>query len=535
MKKLFFLITFGVVIIVLTGVIIAGSNILTAEEDIEALITVNKSFLERSRLYSHLLELKEQINSKTPDYYRIKKLIEETKEEINNCFACHKNDLTKNKITRIKYKLEHLHNLPPQNINSSLVNDIFYFSKLSYFKAVDLFITHTSSAKSAIESAKITPIVTSFFGFVALVVFTIISFVKIEKLEKNIKEREYTLEQWALTWQDTFDSVSDMIGVLDENLKLISSNESLNKFLKENISLDEIFRFLGITNYSEDLVLEEPKVLEISGKSYSIKFYKRRNGKGNILVIRDITYEVELERKYLQQEKMAAIGIMAAGIAHELRNPLTGIMGYSEILKSCSLEDKAVKMIDRIYTSATRMDKIINDLLVFSRKIKLTKEKTDIHKVLDKAIDNVKEAVNHYDIKIIKRYSYLPSIMVDSSLIEQVITNILINAIQAIEESNVGDSITVETRKDSQKVIIEITDNGPGMDENIISRIFEPFFTTKDPGRGTGLGLSICYSFIKAHGGDIHVKSALGKGSTFTIELPIKTVTRIIHEPSSEG
>lgn len=228
------------------------------------------------------------------------------------------------------------------------------------------------------------------------------------------------------------------------------------------------------------------------------------------------------QAQLVQSEKMAAFGQLGAGIAHEVKNPLAGILGYTQLsLRKMNREDVLYKNLQVIEKETKRCRTIIDNLLKFARQEKVTFESVEINRVVEDAEAIVDHQLAMHKVKLEKDCAPgLPPIMGNANQIQQVLMNIMINAQQAMD-GNPG-LIRVSTRQvEGERVEIRVTDNGPGIPDEIRGKLFEPFFTTKSAGKGTGLGLSVSYGIIKDHGGDITVESEAGKGSTFVITLPV--------------
>jgi len=228
------------------------------------------------------------------------------------------------------------------------------------------------------------------------------------------------------------------------------------------------------------------------------------------------------QQKIMESERLAIIGQLAAGVAHELNNPLGGVLVYSHLLlEDLDDEDPKRENLEKIVTQATRCKEIVKGLLDFARQTEPKIELANINKILKDTLSLVENQSLFQNIKISKSFcSSPPQVMVDKAQIQQVLMNIVFNAAEAME--GYGDLI-ISTRvaEADQFMEIEFTDTGCGIPEENLERLFEPFFTTKEVGHGTGLGLAISYGIIQRHGGDIEVKSQVGKGTTFTIRLPI--------------
>jgi signal transduction histidine kinase len=240
---------------------------------------------------------------------------------------------------------------------------------------------------------------------------------------------------------------------------------------------------------------------------------------------------VELERamqtvkltqeQLIQREKLSAVGMFVAGVAHELNNPLTAVVGLSELLKSLPAGASPREYHDRIAKSAMRCHKIVHSLLSFSRQQPAERKLIQAHDVVGEVLDVMAYELRTNGIKVICEFTeVLAPIVADSHQLQQVFVNILSNARQAMEPAGRGGQITIRTWQSESTVCLEVADNGPGIRPENLARIFDPFFTTKPVGRGTGLGLSLCYGIIQEHGGRILAQSEFGKGAVFRIELP---------------
>ena len=259
-------------------------------------------------------------------------------------------------------------------------------------------------------------------------------------------------------------------------------------------------------------------------------------GKTVLLVVTsDITKRLETEQQLIQASKMATLGEMATGVAHELNQPLSVIETASsffmrKINKKERIEDEHLfTMAKKIRSNVDRATKIIHHMREFGRKSDVTKRKTDTNKVLSKALEIFAQQLKLREIEVVKELQEdLPPILADSNRLEQVFINLLINARDAIEakweesDHKGGDKkISLKTGSKDGMVIIEVKDTGIGIPQSIFDKIFEPFFTTKKVGRGTGLGLSISYGIIQDFGGSIHVLSNKNGGASFVIKLPV--------------
>jgi signal transduction histidine kinase len=230
-----------------------------------------------------------------------------------------------------------------------------------------------------------------------------------------------------------------------------------------------------------------------------------------------------MEQRLRQADKLASIGQLAAGVAHEINNPLSLILGYTKMLrKQCPTEGQAHEDLDIVYNNARACKKIVEDLLNFSHRGKAYLVPTDIHAVVEEAVRSLGEKLRSAGIHIVRHFEpSLPSMMADAEKMKRVFTNLLLNSIQAMKTEG---TITIRTEHDREKNGIRMifSDTGPGIPEGMRDKVFEPFFTTKPPGEGTGLGLAVSYGIVEEHGGEISVGSKEGAGASFSLWFPLQ-------------
>jgi two-component system NtrC family sensor kinase len=230
----------------------------------------------------------------------------------------------------------------------------------------------------------------------------------------------------------------------------------------------------------------------------------------------------QVQDQLIQAGKMAALGELAAGVAHEINNPLTGVLTFSSLmLKKVDENHPWKRDLENIVQQTTRCRNIVRGLLDFARQRKPDKKEWDIHALIERTLTLVENQARFQNIKILKEFKPdIPKLHVDGDQIQQVFMNILINAADAMAQN--GGTLTIRTDTHDQTVEVSFTDTGCGISKEHLSKLFTPFFTTKETGKGTGLGLAISYGIIQSHGGEIEVESEVGKGSTFRIKLPIE-------------
>ena len=250
-------------------------------------------------------------------------------------------------------------------------------------------------------------------------------------------------------------------------------------------------------------------------------------------LVRDVSERKRLDdqakdiyQQILQSEKMAALGQTISGVAHELNNPLATILSWAERLSEKSLDDTVKRGVSVILGEAERAARIVRNLLTFARKRQSTRAMIDVNRLVSntialRAYDRMPTLTVSADLA-----SNLPSVFADAHQIQQVLLNLMINAEQAMLDSNGRGCLVVRTHHDAEHdvALIEVVDNGPGIPLEAQTRIFDPFFTTKEVGKGTGLGLTVAYAIVQEHGGRIRVKPTPGGGATFSVELPLSSL-----------
>jgi len=243
---------------------------------------------------------------------------------------------------------------------------------------------------------------------------------------------------------------------------------------------------------------------------------------GVIISVRDVTMEKKLEQQIIQSERLAAMGQMIGGFAHELNNPLTSILGMAELLQDGDVSEAARKQVAILHKEARRAAEIVQNLQYFARPPAPGKSQVNLSELVQRTVQMQAYPLRKSNIAVdFLPEPAIPAIMADSSQLMQVFLNLLLNAEQAIRESREKGTIRVRIGRNPDSVWVVFQDDGPGIPPENMAHIFDPFFTTKRPGRGTGLGLSICKTVLREHGGNIEAASAPGGGAAFTITLPV--------------
>ena len=238
------------------------------------------------------------------------------------------------------------------------------------------------------------------------------------------------------------------------------------------------------------------------------------------------------QNEVIKSEKMASIGRLATGIAHEIGNPLGIILGYVELLEREDLnKDERADFLKRLESEVRRIHRIIRDLLDFSRPSVHDQEKAEVHDLLDEVLTVLSPQSVFEEIEISRQYdAKKQTVSIAPDSLKQIFLNIILNAADAMNEvpdetlTRMTKTLNIRTENRENFLIVDFLDNGYGISSENVERVFDPFFTTKDPGRGTGLGLSICYTIMDRAGGSIHVDSKPGQGTKVTLEIPLATV-----------
>ena len=359
---------------------------------------------------------------------------------------------------------------------------------------------------------------------------------------KNRQELDRLLEQAVKTgddWQDTFDSIPDLICVLDRDARIIRVNRSFSERLhKPSVALigvrcsDVIHAspmppatclFPSVITAGQPA--QEEQDVEIGGSLFAASFFPLYDATGGIRgavrIFRDITEKKRLNDQFTQSEKMAAIGTLAAEMAHEINNPLHYINNYLYLLyESLPLDFAQKEYVDKIQTGVDNLAQLTRDLLEFSRPQTDPFLPVNLRDVVKTSLDLCEKHIRERHVRVVRHDGPRESLVMGSErMLQQVFANLIQNALDALTPEG---CIVLTTSCDEERCTVECEDTGSGIEAKNIARIFEPFFTTKKSfdRRGTGLGLSICYNIIKQHNGDIAVSSKEGQGTKFTITLP---------------
>ncbi len=361
------------------------------------------------------------------------------------------------------------------------------------------------------------------------------------KTFSKLKELEGLVEVIAkgkFQWEATFDAIAEPVMIVSQDYEIRRANLAMARTAGVNITqvtgrkCHEIFasRAEPCENcpLSSAVKLgkgeDEPlrnKIQKQDFHAYAYPFVES-NGKCDsaVMYYRNITEEIRLRQEVFQQEKMAAIGMLAGGVAHEVNNPLGGVLAFTQLLlQRVKPADPFYEDLKEIESAAVRCKKIIQDLLDFSR-VSRDKENAlvDVNVLLEKVVPFVRMELRSLNVDLkLNLDKQVPKIEGAPDRLQQVFLNLMTNACHAMPK---GGNLSLTTKKSPKGIEIEVKDSGAGIPKENLNRIFEPFFTTKQAGKGTGLGLAISYRIIQDHGGRMVVESEIGRGTTFTLFLP---------------
>jgi len=241
-----------------------------------------------------------------------------------------------------------------------------------------------------------------------------------------------------------------------------------------------------------------------------------------IISVRDITVEKKLEQQIIQSERLAAMGQMIGGFAHELNNPLTGILGMSELLQDPQTPEASRKQLEMLQQQARRAVDIVQNLMYFSRPPAPGKAAIDLRELVQRTLHLHAYSLRKSNITVdFLPEGSIPPVSGDAHQLMQVFLNLILNSEQAMREVRDRGTLRIRLEKRDKEVAVTLLDDGPGIPPDILPNIFDPFYTTKRPGRGTGLGLSICKAILREHNGNVEAASGPGGGAVFTVTLPL--------------
>lgn len=357
------------------------------------------------------------------------------------------------------------------------------------------------------------------------------------QMTRHLFNAQENLKKGAETLRSIFEGISDPLALVNPDCTLEITNRAYREWVSKGI--DAVFTSkcypencdadtMRPVCFLEKLKREKRAVSEYwegdDKRYYYMHLYPIFDDYGNVIkavhYVKDITDKKQMEEQMRMAEKLAAVGQLSAGIAHEINNPIGGIRLCFNNLMAMKMDDDAKNMhIDVINSGLERIQGIIRQLLDFSKKSSLNVSSVSINSLIDNVLKLTERLFAQKEIRIFKNLSQdIPDIMIDQNKMEQAFLNIILNAVQEMDGKS--GSLTIETSSENGYCKASFTDTGAGIPDEVLPHIFDPFFTTKPIGKGTGLGLSVSKSIVEQHNGQITVETSK-KGTKFTVKLPI--------------
>jgi two-component system NtrC family sensor kinase len=365
---------------------------------------------------------------------------------------------------------------------------------------------------------------------------------------ENVQLLDEVMRQRRLL-EDTFNSLVDLVVVIDNQMRIVQTNDAFASRIgtpRAELLEQPLSAFVGAETAAW-VAAADPAQAPLPSGTRPVEdarlggtflltatplITQQGDAAGRVLVARDITRQTRLEaeraalrERLAQSEKLASLGQFVAGIAHEMNNPLQGVLGHLELLIDMSEAAKPMrKELRQIYQDADRAAKIVGNLLVFTGSRRMARRRLQLDRVVSRAVASRAASLRRNGIEVVRRQGAdVPAVVGDPLLLQQALLNILINAEHAIVDHGAAvRRITIATSSDAagDRVTLTVHDSGPGIPADVLPRMFDPFFTTKDVGKGTGLGLAIAYGIVQEHGGTIAGSNDATGGAVFRIDLP---------------
>jgi two-component system NtrC family sensor kinase len=347
------------------------------------------------------------------------------------------------------------------------------------------------------------------------------------ELDAKLEARTEALRQAAQEWRTCFDAMGDPLAIIRGGCEVVRANASFAR--RAGVGLGALPGLRCVDHAFGDLpcprhhLAESPeRVVQFRNRSWLMRGFPF-GGDALVVVYKDVTQEREVTRRLFQAEKMSALGQLAGGVAHEINNPLGGILAFAQIMSQDERSPDDQESLRLISDAAMRAKRIVESLLRFSRVPKEHERgSVDLGKVVEDALLILQSNLRDGKLTVVRELDGARTIG-NANQLQQVVVNLVVNASQAVAGKG---RIVVRTGPGAPgRVVVTVTDDGPGVPPDLVERVFEPFFTTKPEGQGTGLGLSICYRIAEEHGGSIRLENLREGGARFVVDLPAELAT----------
>lgn len=365
---------------------------------------------------------------------------------------------------------------------------------------------------------------------------------RVRELEKLIA----TISRGKMQWEHTFDVITDPVTIIDREYHILRANKSLAKAsdmdVRQVIGKKCHVIFAGYSSpcprcpVEKTLADRQSHSVELEPfpkkrRQYHASVYSLPQPIGDtdeiVLHYRDVTDEKNLQRQLMQTDKMAAIGTLAGGVAHEINNPLGAILAFAQLaLREIREGQPCHEYLTEIEEATLRCKKIVRDLLDFSRQnFDERMQELELNEAVEKALTLIQVNARDCQVTVVRRFAEdLPRMQGHIHKLQQIVMNLVTNAMHAMKDGGGVCTLATSCSPDRRSVMLDVEDTGGGIAEDDLVKIFDPYFTTKEQGEGTGLGLSICYKIVREHQGTIEVDSGRGRGTKFRLRFPVARV-----------
>jgi two-component system NtrC family sensor kinase len=344
-------------------------------------------------------------------------------------------------------------------------------------------------------------------------------------LDDKLAARSAALVRAANEWRTCFDAIGDPLAIMKDGCEVVRANTAFARaagvapnMLAGLRCKDHAFGSLPCPSRCA-LIAGAERETSFGDRTWVVRgFPFEESERATVVAFKDVTDEREVSRRLFHAEKMSAVGQLAGGVAHEINNPLGGILAFAQLMSRESRSAEDVENLRLIQDAAMRAKRIVESLLRFSRRPRNEEKVTvDLVTVAEDALFLVKPQMKDGRVEVVRRLEKA-QVVGNANQLQQVVVNLVVNAIQAMHGEG---RLTIATGPASpSRVRLSVADTGPGVRPDVAKRIFEPFFTTKPEGQGTGLGLSICYQIAEEHGGSVRLEGASEGGACFVVDLP---------------